>query len=117
MALQVDGSDGTYFHVQPAIEVGGEFTIAHNTRLRPSASVGVTQYLDDEGPSVRSRFGFVPSSSGFVSEAKLDSTFVDVSAGLEMLVRQDVSVSAKGFGSFSDNSESYGGSLRLKIYF
>lgn len=52
-----------------------------------------------------------------MSEAKLDQTFVNATAGLELLVSGDVSVAARGCGSFSKNSESYGGSLRLKIYF
>jgi hypothetical protein len=58
--------------------------------------------------------GDVPS---FTAGTGLDQTRLDLAATLDLFTRTGLTVRAEVFGSFSDNSESYGGGLKVAMAF
>jgi outer membrane autotransporter protein len=115
--LEVEDSAETYFDVQPSIEFGGEFT-AGSVLLRPSISIGVTQFLGDAAPSVTASFNSAPFSvEPFTIESELDKTYLDLRAGVDVFAADNLVVSVEGFGQLSQHTSSYGGGLKLAISF
>lgn len=116
-ALNISGNTQTYFNVQPAIEVGGEIRMHNGMLLRPKLILGLTQFLGDAAPTTTSTFVDTPTASPFTTTGEFDKTYFDLSAGLELLASDRLSISAKGFGQFSKNITSYGGSAKLAVRF
>jgi outer membrane autotransporter protein len=115
--LVVESSSETYFDVQPSIEFGGEFD-AGGVLLRPSFSIGVTQFLGDASPSVTAGFDTAPGSiQPFTIESELDKTYLELRAGVDVFAADNIAVSVEGFGQLSRHTSSYGGGLKLAISF
>jgi hypothetical protein len=53
----------------------------------------------------------------FTASTELDKTRFDVAASVDVFTRKDLVVRAELFGSFSDNTESYGGGLKVELPF
>lgn len=115
--LDISTPAETYVSLQPAIEVGGERTLANGTVVRPHASLGLTQFLTDLEPGLTASFAGAPQLSGFTHTGDFDRTYVDLEAGIDIFTGTATTVRAGAFASFSENSESYGGSLRIEIAF
>lgn len=118
LGLQVDASDDTYVHLQPAIDIGAEFETDAGVLIRPRLTLGVTQFLGDANPAVTGRFAAAPSDVGpFTASTGLDRTRLDLAAGLDILARGNVVVRAEASAGLSQNSESYAGALSIEIPF
>lgn len=116
--ITVGSQSETYFNIQPAVEIGGEFALAGGTLLRPSLTVGLTQFLGDANPSLTASFAGTPASvAPLTVTSDFDETYLDLGAGLDILSRASIVGSIKAFGQFSDNTQSYGGSAKLAITF
>lgn len=116
--LHVDDQNDTYVYVQPAVEIGGEVDLGGKTLVRPKLTLGITQFLTDAAPSATARFRDSPSNIGhFDSKSELDRTSFDVGLSADVISGRGWVVSIGGNGRFSDNTESYGGHLRLSIPF
>ncbi|MBW8640827.1 autotransporter outer membrane beta-barrel domain-containing protein, partial [Hoeflea sp. WL0058] len=117
-SLTIDDNAQTYYSIQPSIEIGGEIAAANGVLFRPSVSVGLTQFLGDASPSTTASFADTPAGiAPFTIGSEFDTTYFDVTAGLEVLATERLSLSAEGFGQFSDSITSYGGSAKLAIRF
>lgn len=116
--LDVDGADGTYLHLQPAIDIASEIETANGMLIRPRLSFGITQFIGGTSPSVTARFAMAPIGvAPFTASTDLDKTRFDLSAGVDVFARDDLVVRADVFGSLSDHSESYGGGLKMQWAF
>jgi len=116
-SLEVERNAETYFDVQPAVEIGGEFT-AGGVLLRPSFTIGITQFLGDASPSVTAAFDSAPLTvDPFTIESELDKTYLDLEAAVDIFAADNLVVSVEGFGQLSHNTSSYGGGLKLAISF
>ncbi|MBW8640303.1 autotransporter domain-containing protein [Hoeflea sp. WL0058] len=117
-SLTINDNAQTYYSIQPSIEIGGEIAAANGVLVRPSVSVGLTQFLGDAAPSTTASFSDTPAGiAPFTIGSEFDTTYFDVTAGLEVLATDRLSLSAEGFGQFSDSITSYGGSAKLAIRF
>lgn len=115
--LNVNGNTQTYYNVQPAIELGGEIGMPNDMLLRPKLVLGLTQFLGDAAPKTTSSFVDTPSAAALTTTSEFDKTYFDLSAGLELLASDRLSLSATGFGQFSKNITSYGGSAKFAVRF
>ncbi|WP_202313351.1 autotransporter outer membrane beta-barrel domain-containing protein [Mesorhizobium sp. L-8-10] len=116
--LDVDTDSETYWSVQPAVEVGAEYAVGEGMRVRPSLLVGLTQYLGDPGASLTARFVDTPERvPGFRATTDLDTTFFDIAGKLELLTARNASFHAGAFARLSDNTQVYGGMLKLEVAF
>ncbi len=78
----------------------------------------MTRFLTTTDPSVEAAFCNSPAGIGtFKSESKLDRTYVDVAAGVDILTTRDWVVSANAIGQFSADTTTYGGYLKLSVAF
>ncbi|MBW8640302.1 autotransporter outer membrane beta-barrel domain-containing protein [Hoeflea sp. WL0058] len=117
-SLTIDDNAQTYYSIQPAIEIGGEIAAANGVLFRPSVSVGLTQFLGDAAPATSASFADTPAGiAPFTTASEFDTTYFDVTAGFEVLATERLSVTAEGFGQFSDSITSYGGSAKLAVRF
>ncbi|MEM8569647.1 MAG: hypothetical protein AAGG56_01955 [Pseudomonadota bacterium] len=114
--MSVDTSDETYFHVQPAIEFGADYALENGIRLRPQLTLALTQYIGN--PSVSADARFVSAGlPGFENEVDVDATWFDIQASLDLFTVEGATLRADVNSSFSENSQSFGGGLRLEVPF
>ena len=112
------GENNTYFNLQPAIDIQTEFETDDGLLIRPKLTLGITQFIGNAAPSVTGRFSIAPQDvAPFTASTDLDRTRFDVAAGVEVFTSSDLIVRAELFGSFSDNTESYGGGLQVAMPF
>jgi uncharacterized protein with beta-barrel porin domain len=84
-ALKVDGEDGTYLSLSPALEAGAEWRLSSGTLLRPFIGGGVTWH-GDTGFTGTSSFIDAPEGAGsFVTRTEIDEVMGEVAAGLDIL--------------------------------
>jgi uncharacterized protein with beta-barrel porin domain len=118
LRLNVSGGSDTYVSVQPALEIGGEIKIDDGALLRPRLTLGVTQFIGDAAPSSEVRFAAGGANTpAFTASTELDRTHVNLSAGVDLLTRNNITTRVEVFGSVSDNTESYGGEVKLIVPF
>ncbi len=118
LRLHIDGQSDTYFNLQPAIDIATEIETANGILIRPKLTLGITQFLGDTSPTVSGRFVSAPGNvPSFTASTGLDQTRFDVAAAVDIFTRSDLMIRAEVFGSFSDNSESYGGGLKIGMEF
>lgn len=116
--LRVRDNDDVYVYVQPALEVGFDHVFESGTVVRPWLSVGVTQFLTNESPSITASFIDDPAGSGsFNTETELDRTYLDLELGVSVFTLHNVTISAVGVGRLSSNTQSYGGGLKAAVLF
>lgn len=116
--ILVDGDSENYVNLQPAIDIATEIETANGLLIRPKLTLGIAQFLGNTAPSVTGRFAAAPAAvARFTASTELDKTRFDVAAGAEVFTRNDLIVRAELFGSFSDNTESYGGELTVAMPF
>ncbi|WP_108261073.1 autotransporter outer membrane beta-barrel domain-containing protein [Mangrovicoccus ximenensis] len=115
---EIDGATETYVNLQPAVEFGAEWQGTDGTLFRPTLMLGVTQFLGDGAPEVDSLFEDSPSGAPRITaSSQFDKLYGDVALGLQVLSAKGLSVDAGAFGSFSENTERYGASLKVSIPF
>ncbi len=116
--IRHDGEDNIYTHLQPAIDIATEIETDDGLLIRPKLSLGITQFIGASAPSVTGSFVVAPAEvAPFTASTELDKTRFDVAASVDVFTRKDLVVRAELFGSFSDNSESYGGGLKVELPF
>lgn len=116
--LEVNGGGNTFYWVRPAVEFGGEIELANGTLLRPDVTLGFTQFIGGNDLTTNAQFSMTPNGlDGFTSEAQLDRSYLDLSAGLEIITKSNLTVEARAFGRLSENSETFGGLLQIELRF
>jgi uncharacterized protein with beta-barrel porin domain len=116
--LSHKGENTTYVNLQPAIDIATEIETDDGLLIRPKLSLGITQFLGGSAPSVTGSFAAAPADvAPFTTSTELDKTRLDVAASVDIFARKDMVVRAELFGSFSDNSENYGGALKVALPF
>lgn len=118
LRLRIDGQSDTYVNLQPAIDIATEIVTADGLLIRPKLTLGITQFLGDTSPTVSGRLADAPAQvPSFTASTGLDETRFDVAAAVDIFTRADLMIRAEVFGSFSDNSKSYGGGLKIGMEF
>lgn len=116
--LAVSGGSNTFAWLRPAIEFAGEIPVGDGNLLRPDVTLGLTHYLGDDTFNAQSQFSMTPpGAGGFATEVQFDRTYFDITAGVKLLMRSNVTVDARVFGRTSDNTKSYGGLLQVEFLF
>ncbi|MGB5835217.1 MAG: autotransporter outer membrane beta-barrel domain-containing protein, partial [Thiohalocapsa sp.] len=116
--LDVDSTSETYFTITPAIEAGGDYALSNGVIVRPRATLGITQFLGDPSASATARFAENGSTrASFTTETDIDSTRVNIAAGVDVFAQAGWVVRAEAFASLSDNTDAYGASLKVEIPF
>ena len=115
--LVVEDDRQTYIALQPAIEVGGEFTTDDGYLLRPRVSIGLTRFLKDPSPTAQARFATAPAGSSFATSSDVDRTWVDLEVGVDVLSTNGVNVGLSGFTQLAEDAYHLGGALRLTVPF
>jgi outer membrane autotransporter protein len=116
--IRNDGRDDTYVSLQPALDIHSEIETRDGTLIRPRLSLGLTGFVGHAAASVSGRFDLAPDAvDPFSVRTELDRVRLDVAMGLDVLTRAAMTLRAEVFGSFSENTESYGGGLRVSMPF
>ncbi len=117
-ALRIEGSDEVYTNLQAGLDIGAQFTLESGVMIRPTLSAGVTQFLGDTSPIATAQFQASPSYiPDFDSKANFDRTYLDLSAGLDVLAARNTAIRAEVGGSFSENTTRLGGQLKFSVNF
>ncbi|MBW8638755.1 autotransporter outer membrane beta-barrel domain-containing protein [Hoeflea sp. WL0058] len=117
-ALRIEGSDEVYTNLQAGLDIGAQFTLGSGVIIRPTVSAGVTQFLGDASPSATAQFQASPSYiPDFTSTANFNQTYLDLSAGLDVLATRNTAVRAQVGGSFSETTTRLGGQLKFSVNF
>ena len=114
--LTVQGTEQTYFYVQPALEAGGDLLVGE-TLIRPNLTVGLTQFLGSASPFVTAAFNSAPGIQPFTVQSTFDKTYLDVAADVDVFVKSAAVLSVQGFSRVSSTTVGYGGALKVAIKF
>ncbi len=114
--LDVSTEAQTFVTFRPAVEVGGEWALPYESRIRPRLSFGITQYIGNRNVDLDASF-IGSSALPFASSTQLDGTRYDIAGGIDLFAHQTAVVRLEGASSLSKNSKLYGGSLRVEIPF
>jgi uncharacterized protein with beta-barrel porin domain len=116
--IRIDGENDTYVHLRPAIDIQTGFETEAGTQVRPRLSLGITRFLGSAAPSLSGRFAIASADvAPSTASTDLDRTRFEVAAGVDVFARNDLTVRAEVFGSFSNHSESHGGGVRVPMAF
>lgn len=110
--LMVQGGSDIYWALRPSVEFGGEVPAANGSLVRPRVVLGLTQYLNDPSQNVTAHLRDAGGTS-FTVQNEMDRTVLDLEAGVDILSKKGLAVSLGSFGQISENSKSYGGTVRL----
>ncbi len=118
LALAVETESQTYWSVEPAVEIGGEFMAAESLRVRPRLGLGVTQYLNRPSSSLQAEFaGGSGAATPFGASTAYDRTWGEIEAGLDVFTGVGATVRAGSYALLSANSTFYGGTLKVEVPF
>ncbi|WP_245287157.1 autotransporter outer membrane beta-barrel domain-containing protein [Bradyrhizobium elkanii] len=101
--------------VSPSLEIGGRLDVDPQAWLRPYASVGMTFFARDS-MDIGVTFGNA-ADAGFITQAKLPATLVNVTAGLQIFSTKGYELRTEYSAGFSRNYISQEASLRLAVPF
>jgi outer membrane autotransporter protein len=114
--LIVAGQWFTQANIIPSIEVGGEFSIFKETKVRPFASYGITRVLTGSNfTSSASLEGAPAGSPAFTVSRELDDTLQNVTLGFDVLDAQGFDLRVYYSGVLGDTSEQNSVSLKLGL--
>ena len=111
--LAIGGFSETIFSASPAVEIGSTMTTGELT-YRPYLRAGVT-FLSDDGFTTATHFAAAPGAGTFLTTARFDDVFADISAGIQMFGNDGMDLRINYDGHFGENSESHGGDVKLTI--
>ncbi|MEN0000670.1 MAG: autotransporter domain-containing protein, partial [Pseudomonadota bacterium] len=115
--LSIAGSDGSYFSVSPAIELGGRFAAGENTTIRPFVKAGFTYFANNEHELI-AQFATAPSGiATFSTTSTFDDLFADVEVGVEMLRLDGASLSFGYQGKIAEDSAQHSGYVKGGVRF
>lgn len=116
--MTLKGESDFYYNVQAGVEFGGETKRSSGLVIRPSAYLGVTQYLGGHSPGVVAAFDSGPANvAPIVLDSDMDSTYIDAAAGVELLSGNEWAVGLNVFGQRGSNTRMYGGSVKASVSF
>jgi hypothetical protein len=116
--LLVAGHSETYFNLQPALEIGAEFSLDDGTLIRPFIKGGINQFLGDPTPEVTAVFQGAPAGvAPFTVAGDIDTTFGEVTVGLDFMDVSGAVLRLNYEGRYSSNTEQHGGSLKVLVPF
>jgi uncharacterized protein with beta-barrel porin domain len=105
--LNVQGEINNFTTLQPAVEIGGEIGLTSGTLVRPYARVGATLFLNNNDHEITATLQGAPESvAPFTITTESDSTYADVSLGVDIISKKGFSYRAVYVGQFSENSSS-----------
>ncbi|QEW18506.1 hypothetical protein LA6_000672 [Marinibacterium anthonyi] len=113
----VSATDDSWLTFTPMVELGKAFTMQNRASLA-FVRAGVTMALNDPATSLSSSLlGADASVSDLNSVLTTDRYQGDLSLGVEIMVRDNLSMSLLGQTSMSRNSYDYGGTARIEFRF
>ncbi|MEL7468268.1 MAG: autotransporter domain-containing protein [Pseudomonadota bacterium] len=114
--LVVAGDEALFFSASPSIELGHNATVG-SSMARAYVNAGVTVFSDDDHAALAS-FAAAPAGTGaFAVSSELDQVFGDVEAGVTLFDIEDVDMTLRYIGQFSDDTQIHQGQLRASIKF
>lgn len=116
--LQVEKEWDTFVSLHPAIEFGGEHALEDSTLLRPYLRLGLTRFLSDNDRHITASLQGAPAGvEPFTVVTKSDSTYADVSLGLDVLTKKGATVRLDYTGQFSSHSSANAVWVKLSMPF
>ncbi len=117
VSLAVQGEEEWVLSVSPALELGGDYSVANGTIFRPYVRIGGTFY-NDTNFSLTSSFLSAPSGvTPFTIKSEFDEAYLDASAGLDVLSVDGLEVKLNYDGRFSEDSEMHSGGAKVGVKF
>jgi hypothetical protein len=114
--LHILGTSDWVFSTTGAVELGGNFESDEGT-LRPYVRAAITA-ANDADFSLTSSFLAAPAGvSPFTITSHFDSAYLDVAAGLDVIMTGGLEIKLNYDGRFSDSSELHAGSLKAGVKF
>lgn len=116
--LDVASRTETYVELTPALEIGGETSIANGLLLRPYVKLGVTHFLSGASPEITATFQGAPVGvAPFTVKGEMDKTYANVHIGFTVLNKKGQILQVGYFGSLSDHLKSNSATVKLSIPF
>ena len=110
--LAVDDSDSWVLSAMPAVEIGTRVDLADGTVLRPFANVG-SRFVSGNDWTVDASFRTAPDSAGsFSSEVDNPNAVATFGAGVTVMTRGNLDVTAQYQGAFADGYTAQSGALK-----
>lgn len=116
--LALENHSDSHWWLQPAIEVGSEYSLSENYALRLNLNLGVKTYLAGDSTDVKS--SFVEGAGDVTPMAvpmELGDPLYSAGVGVELLSRGDSSLQLHYAGSWHDHSDTESLSLKLQVPF
>lgn len=111
--LSVDSSDAWVLSATPAVEIGTRFDLGDGTVLRPFANAGV-RFASGNDWTVDARFRNAPGSAGgFSSEVDNPSTVATFGAGVTVMSKGNLDLTAEYQGAYADGYTAQSGAFKL----
>jgi hypothetical protein len=112
--LVFDDYDETHTWIRPAIQLGREFELGTDYRLRFNVGVGAQQYLSDTHTTVKAGLAGAPDGIAPISmDASLGDPRYDATVGVDFLTTDNVVVKLHYQRSWSDHRDA--DAVRLKL--
>jgi uncharacterized protein with beta-barrel porin domain len=116
--LQVDGSDDTYFALQPELELGAEFEPRPGMLVRPRIILEATRFLGGGVSSAEASFAESSGAAGhFETRTGFDAPQYSLTAGFDVQSDRGLIFEVEAFKSASDNSSDIGAGLNIRVPF
>lgn len=118
MNLRVADAAASYLSSRLAVELGYETRLRDGAVLRPTLGFGVTRFWNDQAPDLRAAFVAAPMGSGdFAVASEMDSYYIDLGAGLDVVTANGTVVRFSGRRQFADRFEATSANLELSFRF
>lgn len=109
----MDSSDAWVLSATPAVEIGTRFDLGDGTVLRPFANAGV-RFASGNDWTVDARFRNAPGSAGgFSSEVDNPSTVATFGAGVTVMSKGNLDLTAEYQGAYADGYTAQSGAFKL----
>ena len=110
--LSVDDRDGWVFSATPAMEIGTRVDLSGGTVLRPFAAAGL-RFASGNDWTVNARFDGAPDEAGtFASEVDNPGTVATAGAGVTVMTRGNLDLTAQYQGGFADDFTAQSGAIK-----
>jgi uncharacterized protein with beta-barrel porin domain len=116
--LIVSGGDELYWSVQPAFEIGMEWTNADNQLVRPFLRVGYTRFIADTNPEITAILEGAPVGvAPFQVTGDTERDFADVEAGIDIIQVGGTTFRLNYIGKLSSKIQLHQGGLKVSTPF
>lgn len=114
--LTVEGDSQWVFSASPALELGGDYRV-ETTLYRPFVRVGATVFSDTNFALTSSFLSAPAGVTPFTVHSRFDDVFLDVSAGLDVIAIDGLTVKVNYDGRFAEHTEIHAGGAKLGMRF